>query len=179
LLMIKFYHFLHKLFELGYHKFQGISHFFNKIMELRKICNIQTEFIKVNSKGTVLCKYECSPCKIKISIEFSCLELDKCKEIIILNEQGSTFFRRYTDSSGLEFFDQKIQPWAKVKADKACFSDENQTLTFAIKNKSSNTLLRGWEKTKDRFSWAGLAYSLSPKKQTFCYQISLRTKEKR
>jgi hypothetical protein len=167
------YHILHRAFEIGYINYQGLARASNKIMELRKTFNINTEFIKVKSRGSMTFKYSCRPNKIEITMESSLLELNKCNEIVILNEQGSTFFRRYTDSTGHVLFDRGIGAWTKIMADEASFSDTEQTFSFTIKNRSYFSLFRGWEKTKKRFSWAGLAYSLPPRQSTFDYSIRL------
>jgi hypothetical protein len=140
-------------------------------MELRKTLKFQTEFIKVRPRGTAIFRYSFRPYEIQVTAELSLLELDKCKEILILNEQGSSFFRRYADSSGLLLFDRRIGGWAKVVADEASFSGLKQELAFTVRNKSSAALFRGWEKTRGRFSWAGLAFSLSPRNSTFCYSL--------
>jgi len=165
------YHFLHRAFEIGYVNCQGLAQASNRIMELRKTLKVQTEFIRVKPRGTALFKYSCKPDEIQVTAELSLLELDECKEILILNEQGSTFFRRYADSAGLLLLDRKIGAWARIVAAEASFSDLKQELTFTVRNKSSAAFFRGWEKTRGRFSWAGLAYSLSPRNSTFCYSL--------
>lgn len=143
------YNFLHRVFELVYLNHYGLVPVLNKVMELRKTLNIQTEFIKVKPRGMITVMYSCRSEEVQIATELCLLELDRCKEILILNEQGSTFFRRYADSSGSVLFDRKIGAWTKVLANETFFSDEKQTLTFTLKQKKSGTLLRGWEKTKD------------------------------
>jgi hypothetical protein len=173
----RLYHFLHRAFEMGYLNCQGLAEASNKIMELRKVFKIHTEFVRVKPRGNVTCKYSCQPCAIEIEIELSLKEPNRCKEIVILNEQGSTFFRRYADSEGLTLHDRKIGAWTKIMAGEASFSDIKKTLTFTIKNKSPASLFRGWEKTRGRFSWAGLAYSLPPTKSIFCYSIELSLEE--
>jgi len=165
------YHFLHRSFEIGYLNHPELALISNKIIELRKTLKIQTEFTKVKPRGTVTFRYSCYPDEIHIAIEFTLLELDRCKEILVLNEQGANFFRRFADSSGIVLFDRKIGPWAKVEAEEACFSDLKQTLTFTMKKKFAARLFRGWEKTKGRFSWAGFAYFLPPRTSTFCYSL--------
>jgi hypothetical protein len=169
----KLYHFLHRAFELAYLNHVGLAMASNKVMEMRKTLGIETEFVKVKPRGTVTVNYSFSPDEIKIAMEFSLLELAQCKEILILNEQDSTFFRRYADSAGLLLFDRQIGAWTKIVANEASFADSEQTLKFVMKNKPSTPLFRGWEKTKDRFCWAGLAYSLTPVISTFQYSIKL------
>jgi hypothetical protein len=167
----KLYHFLHRAFELGYLNFQGLTKASNRVMELRKTLKVYTDFIRVKPRGTAVFKYSIRPNEIQVTANFSLLELDQCKEIIVLNEQGASFFRKYTDSSGTILLDRKIGAWARIEADEASFSDLTQELTFTLRNESSASFIRGWEKTRGRFSWAGLAYSLSPKTSTFCYSL--------
>jgi hypothetical protein len=143
-------------------------------MELRNTLKVQTDFITVKPRGTAIFKYSCRPDEVQVTTELSMLELDRCEEILILNEQGSSFFRRYADSSGLLLFDRRIGAWARIVADEASFSDLKQELTFTVRNRSSAALFRGWEKTRGRFSWAGLAYSLSSRNSTFCYSLKFR-----
>jgi hypothetical protein len=173
----KLYHLLHSVFELGYVNFTGLAQAFNRLMELRKKLGLKTEFIRVKPRGTAIFKYSYRPDEIQITAEISLLGVDQCKEILILNEQGSSFFRRYVDSSGLLLFGRKIGAWTKITADEAYFSNLKQTLTFSMKNNLSTPLFRGWEKTVDRFSWSGLAYSLPPRNSTICYSIKLKLGE--
>ena len=167
----KLYHFLHRAFELGYMNFQGLIQASNRVMELRKTLKVYTDFVRVKPRGTVVFKYLFRPSEIQVIAKLSLLELDQCREILVLNEQGASFFRKYTDSSGTMLIDRKIGAWARIETDEASFSDLGKEITFTLRNKSSASLIRGWEKTRGRFSWAGLAYSLSPKTSTFCYSL--------
>jgi hypothetical protein len=142
-------------------------------MELREIMKVQTEFIKVRPRGAVTFKYSFQLGRIKIDVDLSCLDPDECEEILILNEQGSTFFNRYSDTDGTRLLNEKIGAWAMVSAAEASLSNSNETLTFTVA-RGPGMLFRGWEKTKSRFSWAGLSYSLPPQSFTFDYIIKLR-----
>ena len=175
----EFYRFFHKLFERAYLGHKSLVPVFNRIMELRRIMRVQTEFIKVKPQGTITFKYSCQPNIIEIQVDLSDLEIDGCQEILILNEQGSTFFRKYFDTSGLRLFDEKIGAWEMVRAEEASLSDEKETLTFTLRNRDASALFRGWEKTRGRFSWAGLGYSLRPTLFTFDYVIKLTMKTMR
>jgi hypothetical protein len=175
----EFYRFFHRLFERAYLGRKSLAHIFSRIMELRRIVGVQTEFIKVNPRGIVTVEYSCQPSIIRVQVDLSELELAGCQEILIVNEQGSTFFRKYFDSDGLNLFDERIGAWEMVNAKEASLSDVKETLKFTLGNKDSGALFRGWEKTKGRFSWAGLSYSLHPRLSTFDYVIKLSRKTKR
>jgi len=168
-----FYSFAHKLFERVYVSHKSLSPACNRIMELRKAVKIQTEFMRVKPRGTITFKYACQPNTVKIKVDFFDLKLDGCQEIIILNEQGSTCFRKYFDTDGTKLFDENIGAWKAVRAKGASLSDAKETLVFTLQNNDEATLLRGWENIKGRFSWAGLSYSLQPRSRAFNYVIDI------
>ncbi len=170
-----FYSLIQNLFEKAYLRYESLWPIFNRVMELRRTFKIRTEFVRVKPRGSIEFKYLLKPSLIKIKVDFSDLELDKCQEILILNEQGSSYFRKYADTDGLELANEMIGAWTAVKANEASLSDAKKTLSFALENADTARLLRGWENTRGRFSWAGLSYSLSPKSRTFDYVIKIKT----
>ena len=175
----EFYRPFHKLFEKAYVGHKSLSPVFNRMMELGKIMMIETEFIKVKPQGTITFRYSCQSDIIQIQVNLSELELEGCQEILILNEQGASFFRKYLDTDGWSLLNEKIGAWEKVKAKEASLSDVERTLEFTLKNKDQGFLFRGREKTKDRFSWAGLSYSLEPRLSLFDYTIKVRVTDQK
>lgn len=164
---------LRKTFQMLYLKHKKLSPIFNKAMELRDLANIKTEFITVKPRGTITVTYHCQPTAITIQIDFSNITLKKCIELIVLNEQGSSVFRRYVDSNGLTLFGNKIGAWAEVTAKKASLQNMKREVSFILQKKDGVQLFRGWEQTRKRFSWAGLSYSLVPNRGIFNYSIGL------
>ena len=146
---------------------------FNMIMELRRTLKMQTDFARVAQRGKITVTYACLPDTVEVGVDFSELKRAGCQEILVLNEQGSTFFTQYSDTDGLSLSERSIGAWEKVGAERASLSDANQTLRFTLANTKAVTLSRGWERTKGRFSWAGLNYSLPPTVSTFNYAIRL------
>jgi hypothetical protein len=173
-----FYSLFHKLFNKAYKGHKSLAPVFSRTMELRGALKIQTEFVKVKSRGTITFKYSCQPNTIKINVDLTDFELAGCQEILLLNEQGSNYFRKYTDTDGLKLFDEKIGAWEIVRAKEATLSDGKDALEFTLENCSEATLFRGLERIKGRFSWAGLSYSLHPKRGVFGYVIKLSEKNK-
>lgn len=145
-------------------------------MEFRELANIKTEFITVKPRGTVAVNYHLQPTSINIQTDFSKVALNKCREVLILNEQGSNVFQKYVDSSGLNLLGNKIGAWETVTADQASLLSANGQISFSLQNFKGARLFRGWKKTRNRFSWAGLSYSLRPNKGTFQYLIGLKLK---
>lgn len=170
----RFYSFFHALFHKAYvgHKNQAL--FFNRIMELRRLLRVKTYFLRADPRGVITVKYVCLKDKIDIEVSLSKLNKSGCREILILNEQGATFFRKYSDTSGSTLIDESIGAWEEVRADEAGLSDDDDTITFALKKKEGTALFRGREKTRGRFSWAGLGYSLHPRLSVFKYSIKLK-----
>jgi hypothetical protein len=165
---------LRKAFHLLYLKNKRLNKVFNKIMELRNFANIKTDFVTVKPRGKVTVTYRCHSTGIKVTTDFSKLTLKTCNELLILNEQGSSVFQIYTDSKGKTVNDNKIGAWDEVNAKEAWLLNPGGLVSFGVVNKAGARLFRGWEHTRNRFSWAGISYSLPPQKSAFEYTVSLR-----
>jgi hypothetical protein len=169
---------LRKTFQSLYLKHKKLNPLFNKAMELRDLANIKTEFVTVKPRGTVTINYDCQPSAINIQADFSKVALKKCREVLVLNEQGSSVFQRYVDSDGLNLLGQKIGAWETVTANQGTLQNAKGVVSFSLHNVRGAALLRGWERTRKRFSWAGLSYSMRPNNNTFEYSIVLNLKAK-
>ena len=165
-----------KTFHRLYSKHENLNPLFNKLMEFRDVARIKTEFVTIKPRGTVTMHYHCQPTSISIQADFSKLALNEDCEVLVLNEQGSSVFQRYVDSRGLTLLGSKIGPWETVKANQASLMSGRGELSFSLQNVRGATLFRGWERTKKRFSWAGLSYSMRPTEDKFDYSIGLTLK---
>lgn len=168
------YSFFQRLFERAYLRHKRQRLFFDKIMELRNLLEINTEFVKVKPRGRITLKYCFLRKLIQVDVDMSELDWRGRNEILILNEQGSGFFRKYLDSDGSALFDKEIGAWERVEAKEASMSDLRGNLAFTLKKKDRAQLYRGSERVKKRFSWAGLNYSLSKDERFFSYEIAVR-----
>ena len=168
-----FYSTWHKKFAKIYLSHKELSPFFNRLMEYRELAGIKTEFIKVKPRGKVTVEYLIEGSSVEVSVDFSDLTLNGCEELLVLNEQGSTVFDTYIDSNGLVLAGAKIGGWHPVAAEHASIENRNGLIAFQIDKNPVASLFRGWEKTKNRFSWAGLSYSLPPFCKTFSYAIRI------
>ena len=164
---------LRKTFQMLYLKHKKLSPFFNKAMELRDLANIKTEFITVKPRGTITVTYRCQPTAINIQVDFSNTTLNKCLEVLVLNEQGSSVFQRYVDSNGLTLLGNKIGAWETVAANRASLQSAGGKVSFSVQKHVGAKLFRGWEQTRKRFSWTGLSYSMRPNNGVFYYTIWL------
>ena len=71
----------------------------------------------------------------------------------------------------------RIGAWDRVTADYASLQSLNGQLEFSLKRVDGTMLFRGWERTRKRFSWAGLSYSMAPKRGAFTYSVALNFQE--
>jgi hypothetical protein len=134
---------------------------------------IKTYFSNVSPRGKVTVNYHCCSDHIKVSADFSQVDMTGCPALLILNEQGATFFRKCKSSNEV-LQDRKIGAWTKVRGGKAEFSDLGERISFSLEKRDDATLYSGREQVKDRFSWAGMTYALNPNTQVFNYTIRLR-----
>jgi hypothetical protein len=169
------YHFFQKRFHNIYTQNKDLAPILTRFIELFKTFGVNTEFQKVNSKGIITVKYSFLPNLIEVEIILSNLNKKGCQEILILNEQGASFFRKYSDSDGLTLIDGQIGAWESVKAKEMSLFNIKETTGFSLEEKSGTTLLRGREKIRGRYSWVGFCYSLSPHNSSFRYSIRLKT----
>jgi hypothetical protein len=167
----EFYSSWRKRFTKLYLNHKELTPVFNWLMELREATKIKTEFVKVKSKGDVIVNYLIKPTTIDVNVDFSNLAQNGREELLVLNEQGSTSFDTYLDSDGLKLVGRRIGGWGTVSAKQALLKSSKQQVSFSVCGIRGATLVRGWERTKNRFSWAGLSYSLPPKTKTFGYSI--------
>lgn len=168
-----FYRFFHGAFERLYLSHSRLFPVFDKIMELRGALRVRTKFVKVRPRGKITVVYLIKSDSIEVKVDLSNLERAGCHEILILNEQGSTFFMGYSDADGLQLCGEKIGAWGLISAREASLSHVKGSLKFTLMNKRSSRLFRGWERTKGRFAWTGLSYSLHPQLAVFDYVIRL------
>ncbi len=142
-------------------------------LNLDKAFRVFTDFVKTEPRGWISFTYTPIQKGVSISVDLSGLKRQKCNGIMVLNEQGSSFFRRYFDSDGLELVDDWIGAWDKVEADEASLSDINNKLAFSLRNLPNATLYRGREQLEDMLSWAGLGYFLKSNLLNFSYSIRI------
>ena len=170
-----FYTVIHKIFEKAYLTQGKMRPIFDWIMRLRKTMGVETFFAQVPSRGNVIFYYHCFSDHIKVCADFSNVDLSLCREILILNEQGASFFRKIRNNK-IVMQDQQIGALVKNVSEFAQFSDLKGHISFSIDALDNADLYYGREQVRDRFSWAGIIYVFSPKTLTFNYIIRLKEK---
>ena len=112
-------------------------------------------------------------CGTHIDVKFSFPEIEGCREITIMNEQGANCFDTYKDSDGLILKGEKIGSWDQIKAEDASFIDPTDGLMFSLKKVEGSRMFRGRELVAGCLAWSGLAYVLPPETKEFAYSIEL------
>lgn len=172
------YCFMQRWFHYVYTLNQKLSSALTPILELMKIAGVDTDFQKVNPRGSVTVEYTCFPNLIEVNVRLAELNKQSCNEILILNEQGASFFRKYSDTNGVTLHDGQIGPWELTEAKEVSLFNIGKTAGFSLKSKAEAKLFRGREKIRNRYSWVGFCYALSPNTESFRYTIKLITNGK-
>jgi len=171
--------FIYRSLQRRFHKIyttnREVAPILTKFIELLKTFGVNTEFQKIPPKGAITINYSCSIESIEIEVLLSKLKKGY-NEIVVLNEQGASTFRKYTDTEGLTLMDNQIGAWELVKAKVASLSRINGEIFFSVFNNQNSKLLRGREKVKGRYSWVGFSYSIGPHIHKFEYSIKIGTK---
>lgn len=156
------YHPLHRAFTRAYLSRPSFRHLFNKIIETRIAMGVTTRFVKVVPRGVVDIRFTLRESLIEVEVVTEKISTG-CEELVILNEQGASTFRRYRDAGGLDLLDDAIGAWDRIEASKGTLSDVMGKLSFSIQKPSiSQVMYRGRERVRDRLSWTGIALSLKP-----------------
>ncbi len=171
-----FYSLVHKTFERAYLHRQRLRPVFDRVMQLRKTLGMQTQFVKMAPRGRVTITYYCSAGSVRVHVDLSAVNKKHCREILLLNEQGATFFRKFFCTDRTLQVDRQIGAWRKVTAKQASFSNLKGSVSFTLENVAGAELFSGREKVKDRFSWAGMTYALDPSLQSFDYAVKVTNK---
>lgn len=108
-----------------------------------------------------------------MKVDFNCLKRENLQKIFVLNEQGSTFFRRYLDSNGTELVEKEIGAWDRIEAKWASITDLNGRVGFRLRRMKNSLLRRGREALDGWLDWVGLDYEVNPKHSVFEYEIEI------
>jgi hypothetical protein len=150
------YHPIHGIFSLLYLRLGVLRGVFDSVIEMRNVLGVRTSFETTESRGEVEVHYTLYPDRIEIRAETRLL--GDCEELIMLNEQGATTFRSYSDTHQT-LKDGNIGAWDCVQDNEATLSNIDGTLSFTVERPQGSVLCRGRESIKGRLSWAGLALS--------------------
>jgi len=134
---------------------------------------VRNGFVKTNPVGKVIVTFSISQNRVRVIVDFSLLKRKDFKKILILNEQGARYFRRYSDSNGMELIDKQIGGWGEVDAVWASITDLQGRVGFRLWEVENSVLSRGREFLEGCLDWIGLDYEIDPRKATFEYEIEI------
>jgi hypothetical protein len=147
-----------------------------RFLTLKKLAGnmqIGTSFLETKPVGCIAVTYRVGKKEIQVEADFQKIEKNGLKKIFMLNEQGFTFFRRYTDSIGTLLTDGGIGAWDEVLGEWASINSTRNVFGFRLWKKDEAVLRRGQEYIKDSLDWVGLDYEINPKKAKFDYKIEI------
>jgi hypothetical protein len=146
-------------------------------IDIAKRMGIKFNFIDADPVGKVVVTYRISRKKINAEADFSLLKKDGLRKIFLLNEQGATFFRKYSDTNGSSTIDTQISAWRNVNAKTARISDQEEKLGFELSKKKGSILHVGREVVNGSADWIGLDYELDCRHSAFQYEIRIMEHE--
>jgi hypothetical protein len=141
-------------------------------MSISRRVGIRTRFAEVPPAGKVILTYKVSNSHIDVKVDLGLVEKKGLKNVFLLNELGSNFLRRYSDSDGTKLLDNQIGAWEVVEAAQATMTDINGKLGFSLSQITGGIMRRGREYIKGFQDWAGLDYEVIPNgNDAFEYEI--------
>ncbi len=140
---------------------------------LSRKLGVHDSFVKTMPVGRVVVTYGISQCGILVKVDFSHVKKRNLQKIVVLNEQGSNFFRRYIDSKNTSLVDEQIGVWEKIEAKWASIMDIQGKVGFRLWKTKNSILRRGRELMKGRIEWIGLDYEINSASDIFEYNIDI------
>jgi hypothetical protein len=147
-----------------------------RLLSTKKIyraIGLRTHYVQVDPIGRVTTTYVVGRNHVEVHVDLGQLKGEALQKTFILNEQGSEFFRRYSDSDDAELFDKHIGAWELVEAEWADLADSQGGMGFRLWRKENSVLRRGREFLKDWLDWVGLDYEIDPRSDSFQYDIEI------
>jgi hypothetical protein len=149
---------MHGVFSRLYLGLGSLRPAFDAVIELRNTVGLRTSFETAEKRGEVEVRYTFHQDRVEIEAKTRLRE--GCEELVFLNEQGASTFRRYSEG-GKTLTDGRIGAWNRIDMGEATLSDLDERLAFTVIRPGGAGFWRGREKVKGRLSWAGLALSFS------------------
>lgn len=146
---------------------------FLTLKNLNMKMGVHASFVKTTPTGKVIVTYGISQGHVLVKADFSLLKRENLQKILMFNEQGSRFFRRYSDSDGTKLADGQIGAWDAIEAEWASITDLQGTVGFRLGRIKNSVLRRGREFLEGCLDWVGLNYEINPKNAVFEYEIGI------
>jgi hypothetical protein len=146
----------------------------NTSSRLRKIFNWETTYGHAGFETEVKVIYSVERETGKVNIEMDTSDLPSgITEVVVMNEQGASYFDMYQDASGISLHGEEIGCWDNVNAVEASFESSSHHVAFTLGKVKGAQLFRGRELIDERLDWAGFGYSYPPSIKTFQYAMKI------
>ncbi len=140
---------------------------------VRRAFAIETRFEETAPAGSIKVEYNIGADGIiHVSADMSTVKTG-CTEVIIMNEQGAGYFDTCCDSKGILLTGNEIGSWRETFSDEVSFIDSDNNIAFTLSRIRESRMFFGRELVANRLAWSGLAYSLSPHRSNFAYNIRI------
>jgi len=173
------YKLISNFFEGAYRDYSVSRKVIFPLIKLKNKIGVKTQFIKTEPRGEITIIYNVKSDGLEIRADLTKLNKTHLQKVVFLNEQGSTFFRRFFDSNNPDLIDEKIGAWELIKTDTACFTDLNNNLGFCLKKLPNCRLFAGRECITGVTDWAGIEYEVSSDVDFFNYEIQIHVKKEK
>ncbi len=88
---------------------------------LGRALKVKTEILTIEPIGEISITYNIYSERVHVQCDLRGLDRGVDRRVFILNEQGSSLFRRYDDSDGLSLVDKSIGAWERVRRGKHAY----------------------------------------------------------
>ncbi|HVP40674.1 MAG TPA: hypothetical protein VMS95_01810 [Candidatus Krumholzibacteriaceae bacterium] len=154
--------------------YQGHRHLRSLLLkDIYMKAGIQSSFVNTASVSKAIVTYCISRDCVKVKADFTLLKRKNIQKLFMFNEQGTRFFRKYTDSTGICAVDREIGAWDVVEAEWASITNLQGDIGFRLKNAKNSVLRRGQEFLEDCLDWVGFDYEINPKCSIYEYNIEI------
>jgi hypothetical protein len=144
-----------------------------KLKYLTGAAKIDKTFPATASRGIVTVTYNIQGPRITVKADLRGLETKHLRKVFMLNEQASSFYRKYSESKGTRLADGGIGAWDTVEEEWASLQTINDEVGFRLWRVKHSVLRRGREFLQGSLDWVGLDYEINRGQHVFQYAIEI------
>ena len=141
------------------------------LIKLTSILGFQLSYQEVQSKGSVDVSYQLYGNRLMVGVDTSGLADRKYRNLLIFNEQSAAFDLYMDGFSKVK--GNNIGAWKEILSAKACLTNQDDDVTFCIRNIPSARLFCGRELLRPRLDWAGFCYMVPSSAKQFEYDVEI------
>lgn len=154
-----------------YRKDERYQKFLSYPIRLTSILGFKLSYQGVQSKGSVNVSYRLSGNRLKVRVDTASLADREYRNLLIFNEQLAAFDLYVDGFSKVQGND--IGAWKEILSPKACLTNQDDNVTFCIRNIPGTRLFCGRELLRPRLDWAGFCYLVPSSAKQFEYDVEI------